>query len=306
MRHRLLRALLLTGWMLGGPPLGTFGGSLGLGTARAETPWLGVEIEKTPDKSGARITDILPESPLLQRGTAGGAIRRGDTITAVDGALVQTPAELVSQVQKLQVGQKVALGLRNEHGMEREVTVTLTRRMTTDELQGRLVDKPAPEISATGVLGAPLPFDKGGKGGLLSGLRGKPVLLDFFATWCGPCIQSVPHLSELQRRHPGLRVVGLSDEEPDLIRSVMQPLTPGYTIARDAEHAANRAYRIVSFPTLVLIDSAGVVRAVSRGNLPEMQQAITALLGEEKGGKSGGHGNTAGRRGPQGAPQGLP
>lgn len=301
MRHRLLRALLLTGWMLGGPGLGP----LGLGTARAETPWLGVEIEKTPDKSGVRITDILPESPLLQRGTAGGAaIKRGDTITAVDGAMVQTPAELVSQVQKLQVGQKVALGLRNEHGMEREVSVTLTRRLSTDELQGRLVDKQAPEINATGVLGAPLPA---GKAGLLSGLRGKPVLLDFFATWCGPCIQSVPHLSELQRRHPGLRVIGLSDEEPDLIRSVMQPLTPGYTIARDAERAANRAYRIVSFPTLVLIDSAGVVRAVSRGNLPEMQQAITALLVEEKGGRSGGRGNTAGRRGPPpGAPQAAP
>jgi thiol-disulfide isomerase/thioredoxin len=297
MRQRLQRALLLTGWMLGGA-------MLGLGTARAETPWLGVEIEKTPDKSGVRITDILPESPLLQRSTSGGvAIKRGDTITAVDGALVQTPAELVSQVQKLQVGQKVALGLRNEHGMEREITVTLTRRLSTDELQGRLVDKPAPEINATGVLGAPLPV---GKGGLLSGLRGKPVLLDFFATWCGPCIQSVPHLSELQRRHPGLRVIGLSDEEPGLIRSVMQPLTPGYTIARDAEHAANRAYRIVSFPTLVLIDSAGVVRAVSRGNLPEMQQAITALLGEDKGAKSGGRG-VAGRRGPpQGSPQGSP
>lgn len=295
MRHGLLRALFLAGSakaraaaVRAALTCGTVMW-IGLGLqlsalAQTEKPWLGVEIEKTPDRSGARITDILPESPLVAGAVSGTGVRRGDTITAVAGNTVQTPAEVVEQVQKLQVGQKVTLGLRSEHGAERELTVLLGRKLSSDELQAKLVGKPAPDFGAQGLLGAPLPT---AAAGLLAGMRGKPVLLDFFATWCGPCLQSVPHLSELSRRHPRLRVVGVSDEEPGLIRGVMQPLGPGYTIARDPDHQGHRAYRIHSFPTLVLIDSGGVVRAVSRGNLNEIDQAVAQLLQNEPGAKAG-------------------
>jgi thiol-disulfide isomerase/thioredoxin len=262
MRH-LLRALLAL-LLLSSPPA----------RSAPESPWLGVEIEKTSDGSGARITDILPESPLA----GNPAINRGDTITAVDGTAIQSPTELVTKVRTLQIGQRVQLGLRNERGLERAVTVLLGRRLSTGELQAKLVDKPAPEFSAVVVMGEALPSPSKG---VLASLRGKPVLLDFFATWCGPCLESIPHLTQVQQRFKsaGLRVIGLSDEDPGLIKGVMGRYEPGYTLAQDVDRQAYRAYRITSYPTLVLIDGSGTVRTFARGNLAAIDQALNDLLG---------------------------
>jgi thiol-disulfide isomerase/thioredoxin len=56
-----------------------------------------------------------------------------------------------------------------------------------------------------------------GEHNILSDYRGKVLVLDFYATWCGPCRQSVPHLIELQRRYEkdGLKIVGLNVGGPD-------------------------------------------------------------------------------------------
>jgi thiol-disulfide isomerase/thioredoxin len=243
--------------------------------AWAAPPWLGVEIEKDP-AGGVRISDILPESPLLLGKVA---IARGDVILSVEGRSVQTQGDLIATVRTLQVGQRVTLGIRSPQGAPREVLVTLTERIAPEVLQVKtLLSKPAPDFLATGVSGPGLPTGAKAAAGVLAGLRGTPVLLDFFATWCGPCMVSIPRLSALQQRYPGLRVIGLSDEPPEVLRPMISRLQPAYTVAQDPQKKAGRAYRVFSYPTLILVDRGGVVRTVSHGDLDKMEDAVAELL----------------------------
>ena len=241
--------------------------------AWAGPPWLGVEIETDP-AGGVRISDILPESPFLLGKVAVG---RGDVVLSVEGHLVPTIRDLQALMRTLQVGQRIKLAIRTP-GAPREVQVTLTEKVPVEVLQAKvLLGKPAPEFTAQGVSGPALPAGAQAAG-VLAGLRGTPVLLDFFATWCGPCMVSIPRLSALQQRYPGLRVIGLSDESPELLRPMVNQLQPVYTVAQDPQRQAARAYRVFSYPTLILVDRSGVVRSISNGNLDKVEDAVAALL----------------------------
>ncbi len=245
--------------------------------AWAGPPWLGVEIDRDP-AGGARITDILPESPLTLGRVAVG---RGDVVVALEGQPVGSPADLITAMRRLQVGQRVRVGLRGPQGTAREVLVTLAERVAPEILQRKtLLYKPAPDFAAHGVSGPELPTALRPAQGVLAALRGTPVLLDFFATWCGPCMNSIPRLSALQQRYPGLRVIGLSDERVELLLPMVSRMQPLYTVAQDPERKASRAYRVFSFPTLVLVDAAGVVRSVTHGDLDTTEDAVAALFGQ--------------------------
>lgn len=247
------------------------------GTAAiAAPPWLGLEVEPTADHSGAKVSEILPESPLAAAGVRG-AVQRGDVVQSVAGVPVRTPSELVARVRMLQVGQRVLIKVRSEKGKVSEVPVVLGERIPPEALQVKaLQNLPAPDFTAQWVLGAALPTTAAG--GVMTALRGTPVLLDFFATWCGPCMAAMPRMIELSQKYPRLRIIGLSDEPLETIRPIMGQFQPPYSVARDEDRKAYRAYRVFSFPTMILVDAGGTVRVVSHGNLPQIEAALEALM----------------------------
>jgi thiol-disulfide isomerase/thioredoxin len=101
----------------------------------------------------------------------------------------------------------------------------------------------------------------------LSSMKGHTVLLDFWATWCGPCQQTAPVVDRIAARYrdQGLDVVGVNTSDaagnaaPWAARHHL-----GYPIAYD-EGAAARAYGVENLPTLVIIGKDGTVVAVHHG-----------------------------------------
>jgi len=93
--------------------------------------------------------------------------------------------------------------------------------------------------------------------------KGKILLIDFWATWCGPCRESIPHLVHLHKtyRGQGLAVVGLSMDkgDPKTVDHFAKSLDIPYPIAIAPEEIA-RAYGVNGLPTIVLIDKEGKIR----------------------------------------------
>jgi thiol-disulfide isomerase/thioredoxin len=101
----------------------------------------------------------------------------------------------------------------------------------------------------------------------LADLQGRPVILDFWATWCAPCRASMPLLSSMQNRFGsrGLVVVGLSvdDQGPDVVRHFAERLRVRFPVAMADEEILDDYGPIRSIPTTIFIDRRGrIVRRV--------------------------------------------
>jgi len=113
-----------------------------------------------------------------------------------------------------------------------------------------------------------------GKSQRLSDLQGKTVVLDFFASWCGPCRQQAPIIERLARRlsGPKLAVYGVntSDEFSDA-KSFLDAHRPSYPVLFDGDAEAANAFGVSGLPTLLVIDKVGIVRAVEMGVVGESE-----------------------------------
>jgi cytochrome c biogenesis protein CcmG/thiol:disulfide interchange protein DsbE len=103
----------------------------------------------------------------------------------------------------------------------------------------------------------------------LSDLKGHPVILDFWATWCGPCRAEAPVLDRVSRRHreKGLVVVGINTNDADerLAPAFAKQTGLSYPIVHDLEDRVAAIYGVVDLPTLVVINAQGNVIAVRSG-----------------------------------------
>jgi len=97
----------------------------------------------------------------------------------------------------------------------------------------------------------------------LSQLKGKAVLLDFWATWCGPCRESIPHLIQLHKTYQekGFEVIGMSLDKGDIevVRHFVKSMDIPYPVAMSSEDIA-RNYGVTGLPTSFFIDKEGKIR----------------------------------------------
>ena len=127
--------------------------------------------------------------------------------------------------------------------------------------------------------------DLDGQAVTLEGLKGKVILVDFWASWCVPCRAELPKLVELQQQHAeaGLVVLAVNIDERAKDRDKYLGKHPlELTILDDAAHAAVASYQVEKMPTSVLIDREGVIAAVHYGftaeQYEELERQVAGLL----------------------------
>lgn len=107
--------------------------------------------------------------------------------------------------------------------------------------------------------------------------KGKPVLLDFWATWCGPCRETMPFLDTLYKKYnpQGLEMMGITTEERSVVEKFIKQKPTAYPIFLDGMGAANKAHDVSGYPTAVLVNRDGKV--VWRGH-PGDEAALEAAI----------------------------
>jgi peroxiredoxin len=118
----------------------------------------------------------------------------------------------------------------------------------------------APELSGTGVDGSALS---------LSALRGQPVLVQFWATWCGVCHQEQGTVDALSKDHPIL-TVAVSSGEPARVASFESRQGLKWPVLNDPDGAIAARWGVNAYPTSVILDGSGKVRFVEVGYTTEM------------------------------------
>jgi len=113
-----------------------------------------------------------------------------------------------------------------------------------------------------------------GKNLRLSDYQGEVVLINFWASWCGPCLQEMPVLSELHDRYKalGFTVLGINvEEESGKARKLLQEISVSFPVLLDNESVVSRLYNVVAMPSTVLVDRDGNMRYLHKGYKPGLE-----------------------------------
>ncbi len=118
----------------------------------------------------------------------------------------------------------------------------------------------------------------------LTEFAGRPVVLNFWATWCAPCRAEMPDLQRIDQRFRGrAAILGINQgEPPDRVTRFSLELGIAYPLLLDQDQAINRLYRVRALPTTVFIDRHGVVSEVFTGIITEavIEEKLGRLLAD--------------------------
>ena len=141
-----------------------------------------------------------------------------------------------------------------------------------------LVGKPAPDFTLKDMNDKPV---------TLSSLKGSVVLLDFWATWCGPCVGAMPHTDQLHRElsPKGLKVFAVDErEEKDAVKLMLTEQKWTLPVLLDTNGDAGGPYGTANgIPVTVIIGKDGIVKKVVEGTNDEIQEAIKESVIREMG-----------------------
>ena len=121
----------------------------------------------------------------------------------------------------------------------------------------------------------------------LSEYRGEVVMINFWATWCGPCRQEMPLLDELYSRYSrvGFSLLGVNiDDNSSKAMNMVEELGVSFPVLFDSSKEVSKLYEVEAMPVTVLIDREGTVRYVHHGYKPGYEEKyldqIRSLLRE--------------------------
>ena len=136
---------------------------------------------------------------------------------------------------------------------------------------GPALGRPLPEFTRRTLDGAPV---------TTAALRGKIVVVEFFAQYCKPCWQALPQVQRLAAGDPDLAVLGVGEDEfASETRVMAEQLGLTFPVVHDAGNALAGGFRVRQIPATLLLDRSGVVRWIARpgDGVAELRRAVAAL-----------------------------
>jgi thiol-disulfide isomerase/thioredoxin len=230
---------------------------------KVRKPLLGVVHTQAP--RGVRIEKVMQQSAAERAG-----LRAGDVILSLNGVAIRDPKHLFTEVQRYQAGTVVAIEYMRA-GKTELVQVALGERLDTASLVGQV----APAFTLP-QLGKSAPY---------SLATGKVIILDFWATWCGPCEPVRQALVEFQRekKGAGIAIVGITNEDEATVRAFVRSHGAHYPLLIDDKGGVALDYHVAGYPTLVVIDQNGMVRFAGFASGGGLERALA--IAEELAGK---------------------
>ena len=122
----------------------------------------------------------------------------------------------------------------------------------------------------------------------LSDYRGEPIILNFFASWCGPCLTELPMIQEahLKAEDQGYVVVGVVFQDSrGAIKALAEAENLTFPMVIDGDDSVGRAYRVIGPPYTFFIDSTGTIVSVIAGAMEQetLNYNLTQLLAKQPG-----------------------
>jgi thiol-disulfide isomerase/thioredoxin len=149
----------------------------------------------------------------------------------------------------------------------------------------------APALSAGDASGPAAAFSlKSRTGGevSLSSLKGKVVLINFWATWCGPCRKEMPLLELIQKKYAplGFTMLGVNvEEDTRLMDTFLKDVPVTFPVLLDPANGVSKLYNVSAMPSTVIVDRKGNVRFIHQGYKPgdesKYQDLIRQLIREK-------------------------
>jgi len=142
----------------------------------------------------------------------------------------------------------------------------------TSGIESDLVGKPAPDFE--------LPL-LGGEKFHLANARGQVVILDFWATWCGPCMQSMPLVEEVAHefQDQGVKLIAVNLEEPpNQIQGTLERHRLNPTVALDRDGVVAAKYQVSAIPQTVIVDRDGKIARLYIGGGPKLAEQLREAL----------------------------
>ena len=116
--------------------------------------------------------------------------------------------------------------------------------------------------------------------------KNKVFLIDFWATWCGPCIESIPHLNELVDKYKNVKFISVTYEPENLVKEFLKDHPMKSEVALDDDFKMFRSYNAWAIPNVVMINSKGkiagrihpsrlteeVIEVLLNGGVPDVEQ----------------------------------
>ncbi len=207
--------------------------------------------------------------------------------TSADQAALQEGDYILSINTAPLVGRKTLLDTIHSKGVGDVVELRIGRNGKVISQKMALSPKPEDMQSLTKMLIGARALELDGKYysgdvGTLAKNKGKVVVLDFWATWCGPCRSTIPGLNALYKKYheKGVEIIGISSENLQELLEFQASGKHSYSLFNDVSQITTHKYQAFAYPTLVLIDRKGFIQRIEVGAHPpeQMEKWIQELM----------------------------